>query len=182
MSERLDDNAVRLTEYTNAKIGSRLVYPHYGRIRSMTTSAHHPFVASASSDGTVRAANVPLLLHFGRRWAGAGSSTVFRLDMLDRSKGTLRFLDNIEPLPIARSAPYEPVMPTLPVKMGLTMAWHPAIGVTSVRWNENFGRETWLASGMAAGMVRIDVVGKAASVLDDSGQGEAEETDGEMVN
>lgn len=181
--ERLQDCCIQTVEFPQkSKPSSRLVYPHYGRVRCLHTSPHHPFLASGGADGTVRIGNVPvLMLQSARRWASGGTHTVYRLDFPDRgSNGPVRF---IEPLATFENARFPPdglfttstkstKFSSFASKQGLTMAWHPAVNVTCVRWNLNGGCETWLASGMAVGLVRIDVVGKPS---EHKGDNEVEE-------
>ncbi|PWN37655.1 WD40 repeat-like protein [Meira miltonrushii] len=182
--ERLKDCCIQTVEFPQkSKPSSRLVYPHYGRIRCLHTSPHHPFLASGGADGTVRIGNVPaLMLQNTRRWASGGTHTIFRLDFPDRgSNGPVRF---IEPLATFDNARFPPdglfasakssKFSSFASKQGLTMAWHPAVNVTCVRWNLNSRCETWLASGMAVGLVRIDVVGKPSEQESDG------ETEGDV--
>jgi WD40 repeat protein len=165
--ERLEDASIRVVDFHD-KLASRAIYPHYGRVRALCTSPHHPFVASGSADGSVKTANVPIVMENHRRWAGSGMTTIFRLDMTDRKSASLRFVDGFMTMPLTREPPNEvqakygsgKEVITGPARFGLTMGWHPAIGVTTVRWNTNVGRETWLATGLGVGLVRVDMVGR----------------------
>ena len=184
LHERLKDCCIQTIEFPQkTRPSSRLVYPHYGRIRSLHTSPHHPFMASGGSDGTVRVGNVPaLMLKNTRRWAGGGTHTIYRLDFPDRgSNCPIRF---IEPLATYDTGRFPPdglfastkisKFSSFASKQGLTLAWHPAVNVTCVRWNLNSECETWLASGTAVGLVRIDVVGKPSQQTSDNEDEEVE--------
>jgi len=74
--------------------------------------------------------------------------TVFRLDR-QRANGLFRMIENLKPLPTTYQSRHASAS---------TAAWDPAISLTATRWNPNVGKEGWLVSGMACGLVRIDVV------------------------
>ncbi|MCO5565554.1 hypothetical protein L7F22_019228 [Adiantum nelumboides] len=190
LHERLKDCCVQTIEFPQkTRPSSRIVYTHYGRVRSMHTSPHHPFLASGGSDGTVRIGNVPaLMLQNSRRWAGGGTHTIYRLDFPDRgSNGPIRFIEPLATFDTSRFPPEGLFTSTTKAskfssfasKQGFTLAWHPAVNVTCVRWNMNSGCETWLASGMAVGLVRVDVVGKPAERRSDNEEEEEGEEEDE---
>lgn len=156
LHEKCDDIEVRVLDMgANSKIASRAIYAHHGRIRTMATSKHHPFVASGSADGQVKIGNAPLLLQSRKRVESVSPLTVYRLDM-NRGTGALHFVDNILP---AATKPNGGKLASQQVRYGLTQGWHPSILVTALRWNPNPGKEAWLASATAAGTVRLDYVG-----------------------
>lgn len=114
---------------------------------------YHPFAASGGADGVVKVGNVSMLMEKTRKNTTIKEQTVYRLD-INRTTGALRFVDNI----VAQSS-NKAVSSDVSSRYGLTIGWHPAIAITSVRWNPNHHRECWLASATAAGAVRIDYVG-----------------------
>ncbi|UZJ55071.1 hypothetical protein CBS101457_004391 [Exobasidium rhododendri] len=151
LMERPEVDDVRSVDFVNGKFHIPHLYSHLGRVRTMSVSTLHPFVASGGADGSVR------VLDSGwDKRANKGKKnpivdvvmTVFRLDR-HRTSGDFRMIENLALLPTSYKEQHQ---------KNSSSAWDPAICLTATRWNPNEGREGWLASGLACGLVRIDVV------------------------
>lgn len=119
-------------------------------LQTLALSPHHPFLASGSTDGSVRVVNVALMQKKRARKVLKADVvfTVFRLDC-NRGKGSLRMIENLAPQPPSYQGQHASAS---------TVAWDPLVSLTALRWNPNRGRECWLASTTACGLARIDVV------------------------
>jgi hypothetical protein len=97
-------------------------------------------------DGSVRVVNT---FSRGKKvHKGKSVMTIFRLDF-NRGNGTMRMIENLAPLPPSYQSRHG---------MASTVAWDPSIAITTIKWNLNKNKQTWLASAMACGLVRIDKV------------------------
>ncbi|GAA6060983.1 hypothetical protein JCM10212_000669 [Sporobolomyces blumeae] len=141
--------------------GSKRIGAHRGTVWSIATSAHHPFVVSAASDGNV-------LLHSGvralrrRRIKGHFSQRVYSVDF-DREEGKFRMRDNwqiehrialdsiAQPGSKSSRVTGEPVLSS-------TSAWPAGVELKKVCWHPNLERSALVASGGNWGCVRIDWV------------------------
>ncbi|GAA6016034.1 hypothetical protein JCM11491_000646 [Sporobolomyces phaffii] len=140
---------------------SKRIGAHRGTIWSLAASDHHPFVLSASSDGTV-------LMHSGvralrrRRVRGHFSQMLYSLEF-ERETGKWRMSDNfqvehrtaLDSLAIGSSTSSkttgEPPLTSI-------LAWPPEVQVNKVCWHPNLERSALVASGGTWGCVRVDWV------------------------
>lgn len=146
LMERPELDDIRSIDYQDGKFHLPTLYSHSGRIRTISLSPYHSFIASGSVDGSVR------IVDLSRNIRSKGLKTtlrhvlaIFRLDK-DRGRESLRFIENLAPFPASQPA------------SASTTAWDPSISLTAVRWNTNQNTEGWLASAFACGLLRIDVV------------------------
>lgn len=116
--------------------------------QSIATSAFHPFAATGATDGSVKLTNV--LSAAKRKSAEDGSRVMHPLGRWQcTAPNTYHLHDALLP---------EGVWPQKQTKTPppLWNEWDPSIAVTSLAYSPNAGRAMLLASGIAAGLVRVD--------------------------
>lgn len=153
------------------------------RDQDLATSAFQPFVAAASADGTVQSVNPlrklrrrPAQVHrvsaeLGLTTQGHYTAKVFRVDF-SRKTGQVRMLDNLMP----QFAPsFDPGRQVLRVEdpdeeadadearfaydeQTQSMLWPAQQACHTVAWHPSIRRAGLLASGLACGLVRVDVL------------------------
>jgi transcription factor C subunit 6 len=148
--ERAEADDVRSMEFSMGKSQTSTLYSHLGRVRAMSTSPHHSYVASGSVDGTLKVVEVAqFLTKSGKRGRRPPSVNivmpVYRLDK-NRGKEALRFIENLASQGTTQQAAHS------------SAAWDPEISLIALRWNPNKRKEAWIVSGMACGLMRVDVV------------------------
>ncbi|WFD31081.1 hypothetical protein MSPP1_002113 [Malassezia sp. CBS 17886] len=124
---------------------------HGGHVTSIAASAHHPFAATGSADGSVKLTNA---LATGKRKAGDdGSRVMHKLFRLERRGDAYTVLEGFYPEGVwPKAGGAKPAPPS-------TDQWDPLVAVTAVAWSPNLGRALLLASGNAVGLVHIHWAG-----------------------
>ncbi|CUA76566.1 hypothetical protein RSOLAG22IIIB_06349 [Rhizoctonia solani] len=163
-----------------------------GPIWDIATSDLHPQLAVASSDGTLTIAN---LLKYVRKGSAMPSfiHTVYRMD-LNRRTNELRMLDMLVP---RDHKDYRHLSKTRGVPQGLAPAdatasqraaaererdgfgtWEPRIAIHCAAWQPSrLAQAGVLASGMASGLVRIDILREQVFNLRAQGGEDADDDD-----
>ncbi|CDZ97545.1 WD40/YVTN repeat-like-containing domain [Phaffia rhodozyma] len=150
----------------------RKVSAQEGAIWALSTSDYHPNIASASADGSLVVSNTLRgTTHKKVDWVSL-MEVIYRMDM-NEATGEMRMLDNILPQNVSFTRTHDSkasVLPSLSVSSKpssitntvrpITSAWRPEIAVLSTSWNSGsgVGRSPLLASGMACGLARVDVM------------------------
>lgn len=150
LMERPEFDDVRSVEFSAGKAQTTSLYSHLGRIRAMDASLQHTLIASGSADGTLKVVDMDDFLTRGGKKARKAAKNaiivpVYRLDK-NRGKPALRFIENLA----AQTSTQNPAHSSA--------AWDPEISLTAVKWNPNLDRQSWIASAMACGLIRVDVV------------------------
>ncbi|KAK0544728.1 hypothetical protein OC846_005953 [Tilletia horrida] len=152
------DCTVRILNHRIVGYGAtRRVGNARAKILSLSTSAHHPFIAYGSADGCVRVLNLFRAV-LGQRKRGTPFPIVkaYRLDH-DRANGKLRMVDNAMPeLTMTDEAAGKGNGRFRPKREADPIPFHPGVAVRAVAWCPNLGRSHLLASGTGIGTLRID--------------------------
>lgn len=121
---------------------TRSVMLHAGAVWDIKFSLLHPFLASASADGSVMVANVGRL---NRRAIKSVQITTYRLHW-DEEKKAFLFAENVGPQELK-----------VETKRWRTPLFaREEVAIHRLSWNSSLGSESLLASGGAAGLVRVD--------------------------
>lgn len=108
-------------------------------------------MASGGADGSVRVMNTGWERKSLKGKKHRNVNVVMNLFRLDRHRGndSFRMIENLSFTPTTYQSQHQ---------TNSTTAWDPDICITTTRWNLNNGKEGWLCSAIACGLVRIDVV------------------------
>ncbi|KAL7417775.1 WD40-repeat-containing domain protein [Mrakia frigida] len=149
---------------TQAKIAS-----HSGQVWDLSHSDFHPTLASASADGSLTATGTMRgTTKRKSHWIHL-MEQIYKVDYNEETQ-EVRLIDNILPQNVTSNGS---VANILPKKIGLTSkadlvnavrpthpSWSPEVAVLCTEWNSScgLGRAGMLASGMACGFARVDML------------------------
>ncbi|EST08345.1 WD40-repeat-containing domain protein [Kalmanozyma brasiliensis GHG001] len=141
--EHADGSVAHYSLRPEEMLRSRQISHTPSRVLALSASAFHPMLAMGSAHGEVKLANTLRTFRRTQR----NHLPVYQ-QVVDRSTGVLTVRHQLLP-EIANQAEG---------KSWHLAQWHPALAVTSVKWNPNLGRCRLLLSGTASGMVKVDFV------------------------
>ncbi|KAG9295149.1 hypothetical protein G9A89_006130 [Geosiphon pyriformis] len=137
------ENSVRYLRMDDPKKTTGIVL-HRGYVWGTSCSFYHPFIATCSTDGTVKITNICRLRDRRQRPLQV---IVYRLTW-NKAKMQFRLWENIKA--------EETLFPTITYENMPTPSFAPEEALQRVAWCPNECAGVWLASGGAAGLLRID--------------------------
>ncbi|KAI9219222.1 WD40-repeat-containing domain protein [Blastocladiella britannica] len=136
------DHALRVYRMPDIR-GSAVLLMHRSTIWSQCTSAHHPFLVTASADGLVKAVNAHRVRH---RVVKPASLLALSVSVID-PQGTFQYRDNLG---------YEEFDGSLLKKeAGYVLKSDQRVALQTASWNPERRHAGWIAVGGANGIVSI---------------------------
>ncbi|KAI9137403.1 WD40-repeat-containing domain protein [Paraphysoderma sedebokerense] len=142
------ENTVRYMRFSGDEMATHVLLGHKGCVWSLATSLYHPFLASASADGSIRVIN----LNKGRsRFYTPVYNTLYELDY-DKERQLLKMTDAVGTEESKANAHKQ--------ESQYVQYFPSEAAVQKVVWSTNPQSSCWLTSGGTEGIVRIEMVGR----------------------
>ncbi|GBC06971.1 hypothetical protein RclHR1_07170012 [Rhizophagus clarus] len=136
------ENTVRYIRMEDLKKTTGVMM-HHAIVWRIAASYFHPFVASCSSDGTVKMTNICRLRD---RHQKPIQVTLYRLSIEEDMK-TVKYWDNIKS---------KETTTTFMDNKAFSHFFMPEVSIQRVSWNPNIEAGSWIASGGTLGLVRVE--------------------------